>query len=423
MKQLPIFIYQLIIQVYGLGIRFLAFFSPKARLWVNGRKRIFEQLEVAFQSVEAPIIWIHCASLGEFEQGRPLIEYFKTTHANYKILLTFFSPSGYEIRKNYPLADYVFYLPLDSPKNAHRFLNIIQPKLVFFVKYEFWYFYLNALQQKKIPHYLIAGVFRKEQFFLKKYARWYLEVIRGFNHLFLQDEKSQAILQSVGFTNYSIAGDPRIDRVAAMAIQPAPIPIVQQFKQHRKLLILGSTHSKDLQIFKDFLKAISAKSYYSDWCFLIAPHEIEPSNIEQIENLSPKNTYRFSSKDTRNLSPETTIFILDTIGQLSRAYQYADAVFIGGGFDKNIHNILEPAVFGVPIGIGPNYHRFTEAVELIERGGVEVIHLSKDFLSWFEQLQQIEIRTSTGLSCKNYIQQNKGSTLIIINYLNKINIL
>lgn len=423
MHRLAIFIYQITILVYGLGIRLAAFFVPKARLWIRGRKHIFEQLASVFQEESTAIIWIHCASLGEFEQGKPLIEYVKSNYSKYKILLTFFSPSGYEVRKNYPLADYVFYLPLDTPKNANKFLNIVQPTLVFFIKYEFWYFYLNALQKRKIKHYLIAGTFRAEQFFFKKYAVWYLAVIQGFTYLFLQDERSQQLLTRHNITNCKVIGDPRIDSILAIATDPNPIPLIQQFKANKSLFIIGSAHAKDVQIFFDALSIISKKAYCENWRFLIAPHEIEEASIHQIENLSPLTTYRFSKIHPSNIANENAILILNTIGQLIRAYQYADAVYIGGGFDKSIHNILEPAVFGVPITFGPNYHRFMEATELVNKNGAFSIQSARDWISWFEQLQTIEKRTEKGAICRNYTWKNKGATEKIINYLNKKNVL
>ncbi|MFK7980012.1 MAG: 3-deoxy-D-manno-octulosonic acid transferase, partial [Saprospiraceae bacterium] len=240
MHQFAIFIYRIIIQVYGLGIRLAAIFSPKAKLWVAGRKNIFTELTDAFQNEKAPVIWMHCASLGEFEQGKPLIEHLKQDYPHYKILLTFFSPSGYEIRKDYPLADYVFYLPLDTPSNANQFLDIVRPKLVFFIKYEFWYFYLSALQKRRIKHYLIAGIFRKSQFFFKKYAKWYLTVIQGFDYLFLQEEHSKELLAQHQIEHCEVVGDTRIDRVLGIAIEASPIPLIKQFKGERKLLMIGS---------------------------------------------------------------------------------------------------------------------------------------------------------------------------------------
>ena len=237
-----ILLYQLAIRFYGLAIRIGANFQAKAKLWITGRQHIFEKLTKAFETETGAIIWMHCASLGEFEQGRPLIERFKADYPAYKILLTFYSPSGYEIRKNYALADYVFYLPLDTPSNAKRFISIVQPKLVFFVKYEFWYFYLITLQQKKIPYYLIAGVFRPNQLFFKPYGKWYFKAIQGFEKIFLIDAPSLAIARKHDLQQAVLTGDPRIDRVAAIAKNAPPIHELQTFKGNKQLFILGSAH-------------------------------------------------------------------------------------------------------------------------------------------------------------------------------------
>jgi len=310
-------------------------------------------------------------------------------------------------------------LPLDTPKNAIQFLAITQPTLVFFVKYEFWYFYLKTLQKRKIKHFLIAGTFRKGQFFFKKYAKWYLRAIQDFDYLFLQEESSKNLLAQHHIHNCEVAGDSRIDRVLAIASEAPEIPLIQQFKADRKLLILGSAHPKDLRLFFDALAKILTKNYYENWCFLIAPHEIEEQHIQQIEAWSPITSYRFSEIEPPVLNREAAILILNTIGQLSTAYQYADAVFIGGGFDKSIHNILEPAVFGIPIAFGPNYYRFVEAIELVNNKGALSIQSINEFIDWLEQLQTETYRTETGNICRTYTWQNRGATKKIINYLNK----
>lgn len=422
-NQLSIFIYRITIQIYGLLIRLAALFNAKARLWVNGRKGIFKELTDAFKSENAPIIWMHCASLGEFEQGRPIIERLKKDYPNYKILLTFFSPAGYEIRKNYQNAAYIFYLPIDSPKNANQFIDIVQPEIVFFIKYEFWYFYLNALQERGIKHYLIAGVFRKNQFFFKKYARWYLKAIEGFTHLFLQDKTTQLIIEEAGLANYSVMGDPRIDQVLSIAQRPTAIPIILQFKTDRFLFIVGSAHLKDAEIFFEFLKLILKKDYFKNWCFLLAPHEVDERNIKQMEMASPLPFNRFSTASQQPIANNNSLLVLDTIGQLSSAYQYADAVFIGGGFDTGIHNILEPAVFGVPICFGSNFKKFQEAKALIAKGGAFSIVAAKELEEWFEQVNEVEKRKKMGSINKDYTAQNKGATNNIINYLNNKNVI
>lgn len=423
MYQIPIFIYQLTIQIYGLLIRLAVLFNPKARLWVTGRQHIFNQLWTAFKTEKSPVIWMHCASLGEFEQGRPLLEQLKKEFPNYKILLTFFSPSGYEIRKNYEYADYIFYLPLDSPKNANKFLDFVKPQLVFFIKYEFWYFYLAALQKRGIKHFLIAGVFRNNQFFFRRYGHWYLKVIAGFNHLFLQDKASSRVIQKAGLSNFSVIGDPRVDRVLTIANQSQPIPIIQQFKADKYLFLLGSAHLKDIEIFFKFLTLILKTNAIKNWRFLVAPHEVDNGTIKQIEAISLLPTYRYSKIETIKKIEKNSIFILDTIGQLSTAYQYADAVFIGGGFDKGIHNILEPAVFGVPICFGPNYNKFQESKDLIALGGAFPFNSTKELIQWFWIINEVEKRKKIGAITKNYMLQNKGVTNVVIKYLNNKNIL
>ena len=423
MHQISIFIYQLTIQTYGLLIRLAALFNPKARLWVTGRQRIFDQLTNAIKAETSQIIWMHCASLGEFEQGRPLLEQLKKKYANYKVLLTFFSPSGYEIRKDYEFADYVFYLPLDGQKNANQFLDLVQPQLVFFVKYEFWYFYLDALQKRGIKHYLIAGVFRNNQFFFRKYGHWYLKVIAGFNHLFLQDEVSSRVIQEAGLSNFSVIGDPRVDRVLTLANQPKPIPIIQQFKGDKQLFLVGSAHLKDVHLFFEFLAFILKTDAFQNWQFLIAPHEVDNGTIKKIETISLLPTYRYSKIEPTNKVEKNGIIILDRIGQLSTVYQYADAVFVGGGFDKSIHNILEPAVFGAPICFGPNYNKFQEAWDLIAVGGAFSFNSARGLIKWFWSINEVEKRKKIGIITKNYLTQNSGGTYKIIKYLNSKNIL
>ena len=292
--------------------------------------------------------------------------------------------------------------------------------MAFFIKYEFWYFYLKTLQQRKIKHYLIAGVFRPNQLFFKPYAKWYLAAIHGFNHLFLQEAASYQLMKKTGKVEISIDGDPRIDSVLTIAANPSPIPQIKQFKSNKKLFILGSSHTKDLQVFFAFLERIKVTPFFKDWRFLIAPHEIDNASIEQIEHLSPMPIIRFTHKNKIDFAQEITLMILDTIGQLSTAYQYADMVFIGGGFDKSIHNLLEPAVFGLPICFGPKHHHFKEAIDLIELGGAAAIQDAKGLTHWFTSLQATQEREKIGQICKKYTWQNKGATQKIIDYLTSL---
>ena len=422
MSTIFFFLYQLVIRIYGLAIHVAAWFQPKAKLWVNGRTSIFEKLRKSFLEEKSDLLWMHCASLGEFEQGRQLIEQLKEKHPSYKILLTFFSPSGYEIRKNYALADYVFYLPLDTPSNARRFISIVQPKIVFFVKYEFWYFYLKTLKEKQIPYYLIAGVFRPNQLFFKGYGKWYLDVIKGFDKLFLIDENSLAIAKKHNLNQAVLSGDPRIDRVAAIAQNTPPINEIKAFKGDKKLFILGSAHEKDWRLFFDFMRTIQTKSYYADWCFLIAPHEITPKVLTKVEKNSPLPSIRYTNWSTTLEAKVPHLFVLNTIGQLSAAYQYGDIVFIGGGFDKSIHNILEPAAFGLPILFGPNFEMFQEAKALVTQNKTMVIENAKALEVIFENWQIVEERNKVGSINKGYIERNRKSTEKILNYLNLKNV-
>lgn len=422
MHKIFIHLYQFIIQLYGFAIKLAALYHPKAKLWVKGRKRVFEKLDDYFKEENAPIIWMHCASVGEFEQGRPLIASLKKTYPTYKILLTFFSPSGYELRKAYPLVDFVSYLPLDSPKRAERFLSIVQPQFVFFVKYEFWYFYLAALQSKKIPYFLVAGVFRPNQLFFKSYGKWYLKVIEGFDHLFLQDESSMNIALQNGLKKMALVGDPRVDRVLYIAENKRAIPKIANFKKNKKLCVLGSTHLKDERLFFKFLDKYFEKKYAENWKFLLVPHEIDENHLKKIEKYCPIATERFSAIKNNPTNP-IPLMILDTMGQLNNAYQYADMAYVGGGFDEGIHNILEPAVFGLPILIGPNYHKFKEARELVQLEIVLEHSNMEEFANNFKKLQNPVLIKKISRDCQAYLENNRGATQKIINYLINKNVI
>lgn len=420
--------YQLSIWLYGTVLGLAAYFYPKAKLWIDSRKDIFQQLSTQFQKETNPIIWMHCASLGEFEQGQPILAHIRTEFPNYKILLTFFSPSGLSAKSPIQVADYIFALPLDTRNNARQLLEIVQPKIVFFVKYEFWYFYLKALAKKEIPFFLVAGIFRKNQLFFKWFAKPYLEVVKGFTHLFLQDEASLVIAKNNGLIQSSIAGDPRVDRVEGLAVSKKEIPKIANFKKESLLCILGSTHVKDEVVFIEFLKLFYQKkkkntTFNNSWKFLIVPHEVDEKNILRLQKSLPYSSERYSQVSHSQIGENIDYLILDTIGLLSIAYQYADVVFIGGGFDKSIHNTLEPAAFGLPIIFGPNYKKFKEAVDLIELGGATSINSAKEWYNLFLKLQKQEERISKGNISRTYIQSESNATKKIIFYLKNKNIL
>ena len=414
--------------MYRLGIGIAALWQPKAKAWIAGRQQLFTHIQETFKEAPKEVIWFHCASLGEYEQGRPLMERIKEAQPKQKIVLTFFSPSGYETRSHFKGADYVYYLPLDTAKNAAHFIQLIQPKYVVFVKYEFWYHYLSTLASQNIPTYLIAGLFRSDQFFFKWYGQWYLKVLKNFSHLFVQEKSSKVLLEKYNVTNVSIAGDPRIDRVIDIAQTVNHFPIIEQFKQQDLLFIIGSAHQKDIALLLPFIQKNTT------WKILIVPHEVDQKSIKYIQGLLPKaQLYTdIESKKCRtplevsdtlasNFSTDgqknNNILIVNTIGLLSQLYRYADVAYIGGGFDTGIHNILEPAVFGLPILIGPKYQKFEEAKALIGLGGVVMVNNQEQLTNIENQLVHVEYRHAMGLINKNYLLAHQGGTVTIFNKL------
>lgn len=376
-----------------------------------GRKSWATQLKTTFDSSADTVIWFHCASLGEFEQGRPLMEKIKQQHPRQPLLLTFFSPSGYEIRKNYKGVDYVCYLPLDTAANAATFLDIIQPQLAIFVKYEFWYSYLKTLQQRNIPIYLIGAIFRPNQYFFKWYGRPYRTILKGFTHIFVQDQASYHLLQKEGYQQVSVAGDPRIDRVVKIAATAQGFPIIEAFKQDQPLLILGSAHEKDLTIWQAFFK----QNTY--WKVLIAPHEVHPTAIKRIQQQLPIPSLCYTDITEPSLAINSFSLIINTIGILNQLYQYADVVYIGGGFGTSIHNTLEPAVFGVPILIGPKYQKFEEAKSMKQQGGLKVVEYTTDIQSIMKKWASPSLRKQLGHLNQQFIENNAGGTEKIYNIL------
>jgi len=356
------FLYQVGIFFYSIFIQIISVFNDKARLFVNGRKNWAESLSQKIDG-KAKYVWVHCASLGEFEQGRPVIEELKQQFPEYKIVLTFFSPSGYEIRKNYPLTDIVAYLPLDTKRNATTFLNIIKPEKAFFVKYEFWYFYISELKRRKIPLYIISAIFRENQQFFKEtpVGKWYRKMLFKVEHFFIQNEKSGELLKTIGISNFTVSGDTRFDRVAAIANSAKEIPVVEKFKGNSLLIIAGSTWKPDEELLAAFINQSSLK-------FIIAPHEVSEGNINRIHQLLKKPAISLS-KVSENEIDRFQVLIIDSVGLLSSLYRYGNLAYIGGGFGVGIHNILEAATFGLPVIFGPNYKRFKEAVDLTFEGG------------------------------------------------------
>jgi 3-deoxy-D-manno-octulosonic-acid transferase len=404
------FLYNILIFIATLLLQILAVFSKKLKLFVDGRKQTFSKIEALKNE---NVIWFHAASLGEFEQARPIIEELKKNFNQYKILVTFFSPSGYEIRKNYNLADVICYLPLDSRSNVRKFVEIVNPKFAIFIKYEFWPNLLNELKLKKIPTILVSGILREKQIFFKWYGGFMRESLKAFNHFFVQDRKSKKILGSINLENVTIAGDTRFDRVFEILEHDNTLDFIDEFKNDQYTIVAGSTWQEDDELLVNYINNEASEEEK----FIIAPHNIKSEAILALQKSINKKTILYSAKADKNLS-EYTVFIIDTIGLLTRIYASADIAYVGGGLKTGLHNILEPATFGIPVVIGNNYDKFKEAVDLVDLKGCISICNQEEFSSIFMKLKLDEdYRKSTGKINQKYIQQNLGATKIIINYL------
>lgn len=400
-------LYNIGIVTYQAGVAIAALWHKKARLWKDGRKNLFERMH---QSIDptAPIIWIHVASLGEFEQGRPIIEKIKAEKPEYKILLTFFSPSGYEIRKNYQVADYIFYLPLDTKANARKFLDIVKPQMAIFVKYEYWINMLAELKERGIQTYIISAIFRENSIFFRPLGGLWRSALKTFNTLFVQDDHSKELLATLGFNNVVVAGDTRFDRVAAIAAEAKKIDIIEKFKGDCKLFVAGSTWGPDEELI------VELANNNPQIKFIIAPHEFDQSRMEKIETSAKAGAVRYTDIDTKGL--DSQILILNTMGMLSSVYGYADFSYIGGGFGVGIHNILEAATFGLPIAFGPNYTKFKEACDLIALGGATSISDYNSLNEWFTPLRDnADHLASISSISKEYTTEHQGATETIYN--------
>ena len=400
-------IYTFTIRIYYLLILTASCFNTKAKDWIRGRKHIFATLKN--HNFNGKTIWFHCSSLGEFEQGRPLIEMIKKQHKNHKILLTFFSPSGYNIRKDYAYADIVTYLPLDTPRATEQFIRIVQPAMVFFVKYDFWFNMLIRLHKKNIPLYLISGIFNEKQIFFKPYGRWYKKILFLFDHLFVQDQASGELLRKQGLKNVSVAGDTRFDRVFEIAQNVKKNPLIEKFKKNKRIIIAGSSWEQDEKILIRYIN----ENDDGQLSYIIAPHEINHAHIQNIINNLKINVLKYSEANKDNVS-NFNVLIIDNIGMLSSLYQYAEIAFIGGGFGKGIHNILEAATFGMPVIFGPNYQKFREAHDLMNIKAASSIHsydTFKDVVSLY--LNDHKLREKAGETAAQYVKNKKGATLNI----------
>ena len=403
--------YSLGIIAYSFAIKIASLFNEKALLWCKGRKNWYANISNTLQNDEK-CIWFHCASLGEFEQGRPLIEAFKAENTDMKIVLTFFSPSGFEVRKDYAGADYIFYLPVDTRINANRFIKLINPTKVFFVKYEYWYNYFKILSNRKIPIYMVSAILRENHIFFKFYGGWYRKILNFVNHFFVQDEKTKILLNKIGLDNVTITGDTRFDRVAQIAKSAPENIIVKDFvKGAKKVIVVGSSWQPDEELFAKIINT----PLFSGVKIIIAPHEVHKKNIDRIINLFNNNSCCYS-EGTKDSYPK--VLIIDCIGVLSSLYRYGNFAYIGGAFGAGLHNILEAATFGLPVVFGPNYAKFNEAVDLIALKGAFSIF---DFDSFSEILSLLlsdeELLNHTSSISKDYVQNKQGSVEKIMHFL------
>ena len=397
-------------------MKIVTLFSPKIKLFVDGRKDVFATLKSQISSTDK-CIWFHAASLGEYEQGLPIMEKMREHFPAHKIVLSFFSPSGYEVRKNTKAADVVVYLPLDTPSNAKLFVEIVNPEMAFFIKYEYWPNYLNELKKKHIPTYLISGIFRKNQLFFKWYGGFYRKALDAFHHFFVQNTSSKAFLLELKKTNATVSGDTRFDRVASILEKDNSLDFIQEFKNDTLTIVVGSSWPKDEELLVNFINTTNHNVK-----FIIAPHNIKTEQIADLQKKITKKTVLFSKKEAilkqvqNDKISNYDVFIIDTIGILTKIYSYADIAYVGGGFgNPGVHNILEPATFGVPIIIGPNYSHFAEAIALVNMEGCVSISNQNELNEAVENLIQNEdIRAEKGHICSTFVQMNKNATDIIL---------
>ena len=409
------FLYNFLIYTSSIIIWLSQFFSKKMKLFLDGRKDVFKTLAPSIKA-DDKTIWFHCASLGEFEQGVPLMEILKEKHPTYKLVITFFSPSGYEIKKDTPLADVVAYLPLDTPKNSKKFIQLVHPSLAIFIKYEFWPNYLFQLEKNNIKTLLVSGLFRKNQLFFKSYGGFMRKALKSFNHFFVQDESSVELLQQINFNNITLSGDTRFDRVFNQLKQDNNLDFVSQFKQECLCIVCGSTWPEDENVLIDYINSapLTVK-------FIIAPHKIEVTKIDTFRKTIKKKVILFSEKENNNLS-EYSVLIIDTIGLLTKIYSYADIAYVGGAMGSTgLHNILEPITFGVPIVIGKNFKKFPEANTLLELKGLFSVNDAAECSQVLNKLETDEgFRKNTGKIAKNYAKSNIGATQKVVDYISTL---
>lgn len=395
--------YNIVISFYLLGVAIASLFNAKVKKMWRGERQALKILKEKIDP-NAEYVWFHVASLGEFEQGRPLIERFRAEHPHYKILLTFFSPSGYEVRKNYEGADIICYLPLDTPRNARRFMKMVHPVMAFFIKYEFWYNYLHILKRRNVPTYSVSSIFRDDQIFFRSYGKQYAKVLNCFTYFFVQNEKSKELLARIGITNVDVVGDTRFDRVLEIKTVCKQLPLVEAFKQGRKTFVAGSSWAPDDDILIPYF------NQRKDWKLIIAPHVIDEAHLQQLMGKIGGKAVRYT-KTTPEEASQADVLIIDCFGLLSSIYHYGEVGYVGGGFGAGIHNVLEAAVWNIPVIFGPNNKRFQEAQGLIaSRGGFEITD-SETFLQVMTALtDDEEALRHAGEKAGAFVQSCVGAT-------------
>ena len=412
-----LFLYNLLVILATQLLKLVALFSPKMKLFVNGRKAVFSTLANKINPNEKTI-WFHAASLGEYEQGLPVIEEIKQKFPSHKIVVTFFSPSGYEVRKNNAVADVTIYLPLDTSSNAKQFIQLVHPDMVFFIKYEYWPHYLNELKKQHIKTYLISGILRENQAFFKWYGGFYRNALKTFDYFFVQNENSKKLLQSIGFNNVKVSGDTRFDRVVSILERDNSLDFIAAFKDNKTTIVIGSSWPKDENLLVEYINKASENVK-----FIIAPHNIKPEQIANLTSQIKKTRLKYSDYSIETLRKPNLknyqVFIIDTVGILTKIYSYADIAYVGGGFgNPGVHNILEPATFGLPVVIGPNYSHFAEATALVNMEGCISIQNQTELNEAFALLLQNEDeRLEKGHICSTFVQMNKGATQTIMNHI------
>ena len=411
------FLYSTGLGLYASALRLAAPFHPKAAAWLAGRQGLLTRIEAALRAETSPRLWVHCASLGEFEQGRPLIEGLRYQYPTHKIVLTFFSPSGYEVRKNWPGADYVFYLPLDTTEHARRFVAAVQPTLAVFVKYEFWYYYLRELRQRGIPAVVVAAIFRPDQIFFKPWGGFFRRILGELRHIFTQDEASAELLRGLGLTHATVAGDTRFDTVAATAAAPPrSLPLVEAFAaDETPVLVAGSIWPEDLPALAPLLRKHARTLRY-----IVAPHEVSEDHLRQVETALPGLTVRYSQATPATVA-EARLLLIDNVGLLSQLYRFGRFAYVGGAFGAGLHNTLEAAAFGLPVFFGPHYARFQEAVALVQLGCAFPADSARELEAAFDRLYYNEAaRLKVQDTSLEYVHEHAGATGRILKELGVI---